>query len=134
MSHNPPSSAVVALVCSFVLLSLLELSTGHPVLSASSGALKREKRSGGSCLELKISLDSMQKLTESSPEPLLELWGRAKPGHFVRFDSEWREDGVVEGEGREMEVCKGRSKAGNSEEDIFVLMDSAQLPPRVSCC
>ena len=32
---------------------------------------------------------------------------------------------MVEGEGREMEVCKGRSKAGNSEEDIFVLMDSA---------
>jgi hypothetical protein len=125
---SPRSSAAVALVCSVVLLSLLEPSTGSPVFSNSRGALKREKRTE-SCLELKIARES--KLTEGSPQP---PWGSAELGQFVWFTTEHgeREEGKAEGGGeRDMEMCKGRSKVGSLEDDVIVLMDSAQLPARI---
>ena len=129
---SPRSSATVALVCSVVLLSLLEPSTGFPVFSNSRGALKRDKRTE-SCQELKIARES--KLAEGSLQPPWDSAELDELEQFVWFTTQHgeREEGKAEGGGeREMEMCKGRSKVGSLEDDVIILMDSAQLPVRVS--
>lgn len=128
-------SAAIALVCGVVISSLLARCAGHPVFYTDAVALKREKRTG-SCSELKLAREFVQDVTKNAPHPLLELLGRANPGQFVRFtarDREWEESEAGNGGRRKVELCKGRTETGNSEEDIFVLMDGAPSPAEVGC-